>query len=163
MIFAKNTCEQIGIPSGTFCAYFRTFTRKCSIFLHENILNIWIFMRLRSGRILAEMVSPTKKFPSPKWSSKHRTTSHIDSWYCRDIKSRSSDFPNPKHNNDFECPHYPKVTQTVVGDPSPHYVLSSIPSLMTIDYPWGMPTSMMANLQRHALTFPNNAANIVSP
>lgn len=56
-----------------------------------------------------------------------------------------------------------KVTLVVVGDLTPPCVLSFTLPLGTRDYPCGMPITMMAGLQSHALMLADNDAMIVSP
>ena len=60
-------------------------------------------------------------------------------------------------------PTTPRDTLVVVGYPMHPYVPSFTLPLVTRDYPYGMPTTIMASLQSHTLTFVHNVATIASP
>lgn len=60
-------------------------------------------------------------------------------------------------------PTTPKTTLAIVGDPTPPYLPSFMLPLITRDYPYGMPTSMMTGLQSHASTYADNDVTTGSP
>lgn len=60
-------------------------------------------------------------------------------------------------------PISPRPTIIIMGDYNPLYIPSFIIPLVTMDYRYGMPTSMMAGLDNHASMFAYNDATIASP
>lgn len=60
-------------------------------------------------------------------------------------------------------PVSPWPNATVIGDNKPPYLPSSTMSLVTMDYPYGMPTAMMTGLHTHSSIFLDNATMIESP
>lgn len=59
-------------------------------------------------------------------------------------------------------PTTPKATLVVLGDPTPPYVPSFMLPLVTRDYLYGIPATMMECLQSPASTFVDNGASSVT-
>lgn len=55
-----------------------------------------------------------------------------------------------------------RVTHAIIGDPRPFLTPSFTLPQVSRDYPYGMPTAMMAGLHSHASMFADNNATIVS-
>lgn len=145
--------------------------------LHESIFNVWFFIRLRSGRTSAKMVPP-KNSSRPRNDTIH--TEPPDTLTVGNVgKSKhvgvTSTILTPVATltslpgvvlllpSVANIPTIPRATLTVVGDLTPSYFSSFTLPLGTRDYPYGMPTITMADLQSHISMFVDNDVTISSP
>ena len=62
-----------------------------------------------------------------------------------------------------QFPTTPRVTQTIIGDLKSSFLPKFMPPSGSSEYPYGMPTPMMINLQTNEFTYADNAMTIASP
>lgn len=160
------------------------FKKCCILFLCcqsflvlQNILCVWTFMRLRSGRALAEMVRP--KNTSFPWNEILNTKQLVESTVGTTGNSNPIGTKELTFTPIMSVTLLPGVvvsfpivtsilttpssTHTTIGDPKPSYVLGFTLPMVFRDFPYSMPTAMMAGLHGITSTYVDDNATTMSP
>lgn len=135
-------------------------------------------MRLRSGKTLVDITRP-KNTPLPQnnaLDNEEQPFEYTVSGACTSTTigaatlfvTQMSDsttllkvmVPPPQVTS---IPTTLRVTQGIIGDHRPSFLPSFTLRLSSREYPYGMPTAMMANLQTNASRYADNTMTVASP